>query len=298
MSNFWSGWIIAIVLINLIGCLSLLWWTREQSGDIPLGQSMGHAFDGIEEINNPMPHWWLNLFYFTIAFAFIYLALYPGFGKFKGMLGWTSENQWQLEVEKANNRYDAIFAEYAKVPVADLAKDPEAIAVGKRIFGNNCAVCHGSDARGAAGFPNLTDNDWIYGGTPEKIVETITGGRTSIGMPAFGAAPYSLDDASISNLAAYVMSLSGRKATAGDAAQGQQLFTAKGCVACHGPDAKGMQMMGAPNLTDNVWLYGGSEEVIKTTIAKGRKGVMPIFKEKLGDDKIHVVAAYIYSLSQ
>ncbi len=298
MSTFWSGWIIAIVLINLFGCLALLWWTREQSGDIPLGKSMGHAFDGIEEINNPMPHWWLNLFYFTIAFAFIYMALYPGMGSFKGMLGWSSTGQWELEVEKANNRYDAIFAEYAKVPVAELAKDPEAVQVGQRMFGNNCAVCHGSDARGAAGFPNLTDADWIFGGAPEKIVETITGGRQSIGMPSFAAAPYSLDEASLKNLTAYVVSLSGRKAEAGDASEGQALFTAKGCIGCHGADAKGMQMMGAPNLTDNIWLYGGTDDAIMTTIAKGRKGIMPAFKDQLSEDKIHVVAAYVYSLSQ
>lgn len=298
MSTFWSGWIIAIVFINLIGCLLLLWWTREQSGDIPLGQSMGHAFDGIEEINNPMPHWWLNLFYFTIAFAFIYMVLYPGLGSFKGMLGWTSTGQWELEVEKANNRYDAIFAEYAKVPVAELAKDPEAVQVGQRLFGNNCAVCHGSDARGATGFPNLTDADWIFGGSPEKIVETLTLGRVSIGMPSFTAAPYNLDEAGIKNLTAYVVSLSGRQPAAGDATEGQALFTAKGCAGCHGADAKGMQMMGAPNLTDNIWLYGGTEDAIMTTIAQGRKGVMPAFKEKLGDDKIHVVAAYVYSLSQ
>lgn len=295
MSTFWSGWIIAIVLINLFGCLMLLWWTRQDTGDVPMGQSMGHAFDGIEEINNPMPHWWLNLFYFTIAFAFIYLALYPGFGSFKGMLGWTSTGQWELEVEKANNRYDAIFAEYAKVPVEELAKDSEAIQIGQRLFGNNCAVCHGSDARGAIGFPNLTDKDWLYGGTPEKITETVTGGRQSIGMPAFAE---QVGEDGVKNLAAYVVSLSGRQPTVGNAAEGQQLFTAKGCIACHGPEAKGMEMMGAPNLTDNVWLYGGTEDAVMATIAKGRKGVMPTFKDQLGNDKIHVIATYIYSLSQ
>lgn len=295
MSTFWSGWIIAIVVINLLGCLLLLWWTRTGKDDVPLGQSMGHSFDGIEEINNPMPHWWLNLFYFTIAFSFIYLALYPGFGNFKGLLGWTQTGQWELEVEKANNRYNAIFSEYAKVPVAELSKDTEAIQVGQRLFGNNCAVCHGSDARGAAGFPNLTDGDWIFGGSTEKIVETITGGRQSIGMPAFAE---QVGEEGVKNLTAYVLSLSGRQSSVGNVAEGQQLFASKGCLACHGADGKGMQMMGAPNLTDNTWLYGGSEEIVMTTIAKGRKGVMPAFKEKLGDDKIHVIASYIYSLSQ
>lgn len=298
MSTFWSGWIIAIVLINLLGCLALLLWTRQDSGDVPMGESMGHAFDGIEEINNPMPHWWLNLFYFTIAFAFIYFVLYPGFGSFKGVLGWTSTGQWELEVEKANNRFDVIFAEYAKVPVTELAKDPEAVQVGQRLFGNNCAVCHGADARGSMGFPNLTDKDWLFGGTPEKIIETITKGRQSIGMPAFGAAPYNLDETGIKNLMAYVVSLSDRKPIFGDAVAGKQLFTEKGCMACHGADGRGMEMMGAPNLADNVWLYGGTENAIMTTLQHGRKGVMPAFGEKLGDDKIHVVAAYVYSLSQ
>ncbi|CBL44779.1 Cytochrome c oxidase cbb3-type, subunit III [gamma proteobacterium HdN1] len=298
MSNFWSGWIITIVLINLLGCLWLLWWNREQDGDTSVGKSMGHSFDGIEEINNPMPKWWLNLFYGTIIFSFIYLALYPGMGSFKGLLGWTSDGQWQLEVDKADQRYGAIFAEYAKVPVADLAKDAEAVAVGKRLFGNNCAVCHGSDARGSNGFPNLTDGDWIFGGSPENIIETITKGRTSIGMPAFTAAPYQLEDASITDLTAYLLTLSNRKANAGDAGKGGQLFAEKGCAACHGGDATGMQMMGAPNLTDNVWLYGGSEQAIHTTIAHGRKGVMPAFEGTLGSAKIHVIASYILSLSQ
>lgn len=293
-----NGWIITIVLINLLGCLWLLWFTRKQPDDhVPEGESMGHSFDGIEELNNPLPHWWLNLFYATIAFAFIYLTLYPGWGDAKGVLGWTSHGQWKSEMEKANNQYDRIFADFASESVAELAKNPEAVKIGQRLFGNNCAVCHGSDARGNAGYPNLTDGDWLYGGTPEKIVETITGGRQSIGMPSFAGAPYNLDDAGIQNLVAHVLSLSGRTAQAGDAEAGKLLYTQKGCLACHGPDGKGMQAMGAPNLTDDIWLYGGTEKSVFETIHKGRKGNMPSFKDTLGKDRIHVVATYVYSLS-
>ncbi|MFZ5601906.1 MAG: cytochrome-c oxidase, cbb3-type subunit III [Pseudomonadota bacterium] len=288
-----NGWIITIVLINLLGCLWLLWWTRKRPEDhIAEGESMGHSFDGIEELNNPLPHWWLNLFYFTIAFAFIYLTLYPGWGDAKGMLGWTSHGQWGTEVEKANNRYDRIFAEYASVPVAELAKNPEAVKIGQRLFGNNCALCHGSDARGNTGYPNLTDADWLYGGTPEKIVETVTGGRNAM-MPALGAALGG--EQGIKDVASYVLSLSGRQGS-GDATAGKAKFDMM-CAACHGPDGKGNQMLGSANLTDNIWLYGGTETAVIDTITNGRQGKMPAFKDTLGEQKIHVLAAYVYSLS-
>ena len=289
-----NGWIITIVLINLLGCLWLLWWTRKRPEDhIAEGESMGHSFDGIEELNNPLPHWWLNLFYFTIAFAFIYLTLYPGWGDAKGILGWSSHQQWETEVEKANNRYDRIFKELAAVPVAELAKNADAVKIGQRLFGNNCAVCHGSDARGNAGFPNLTDHDWLYGGTADKIVQTITGGRNGMMPPKGGA--MTLDEQGVKNVAAYVLSLSGRKGS-GDAAAGEATFKTT-CAACHGPDGKGNQFIGSANLTDNIWLYGGSEKKIIETITEGRQGKMPTFKDQLAPEKIHVLAAYVYSLS-
>jgi len=286
-----NGWIITIVLINLVGCLWLLWWTRKRPEDhIAEGESMGHSFDGIEELNNPLPHWWLNLFYFTIAFALIYLTLYPGWGDAKGVLGWTSTGQWETEVEKANNRYDRLFEEYAEVPIEELAKNPEMVKTGQRLFGNNCAVCHGSDARGNRGFPNLTDTDWLYGGTPDKIVETITNGRAGM-MPPWGAA---LGEQGVKDVTAYVMSLGGRSG-AGDAAAGEKSF-ATTCAACHGADGKGNQMLGAPNLTDDIWLYGGNEATIIETITNGRHGKMPTFKDQLSPEKIHVIAAFVYSL--
>ncbi|MEZ5505836.1 MAG: cytochrome-c oxidase, cbb3-type subunit III [Gammaproteobacteria bacterium] len=287
-----NGWIITIVLINLLGCLWLLWWTRKRPEDhIAEGESMGHSFDGIEELNNPLPRWWLNLFYLTIAFSFIYLTLYPGWGDAKGLLGWTSQNQWDMEVEKANNRYDRIFKDYADTPIEELAKDPTAVRIGQRLFGNNCAVCHGSDARGNVGYPNLTDNDWLYGGTPDQIVATIVHGRNAM-MPAKGGLPMTEQD--IVDMAAYVLSLSGRQGS-GNAEAAKPKFAV--CSACHGADAKGNQMLGGPNLTDNIWLYGGSEKSIIETLTNGRQGKMPAFKDTLSEEKIHVLAAYVYSLS-
>lgn len=287
-----NGWIITIVLINLLGCLWLLWWTRKRPEDpIKDGESLGHDFDGIEELNNPLPHWWLNLFYLTIAFAFIYLTLYPGWGDAKGILGWTSAGQWETEVQRAENQYDHLFKEYAAVEIPELAKNDEVLKTGQRLFANNCAICHGSDARGAMGYPNLTDDDWLYGGSPDKIKETITNGRSGL-MPPLGAA---LGEGGPENVTAYVLSLSGRSGS-GDVEAGKTAFNTI-CAACHGADGKGNPMLGAPNLTDNVWLYGGSEQRILETINAGRHGIMPSFKDNLTPEKIHVLATYVYSLS-
>ncbi|MAR92299.1 MAG: cytochrome-c oxidase, cbb3-type subunit III [Pseudomonadota bacterium] len=295
-TEFTQGWvngaIIAIVVINLLGCLWLLWWTRKRPEDsVAEGESLGHSFDGIEELNNPLPRWWLNLFYLTIAFAFIYLTLYPGWGDAKGLLGWTSTGQWETEVEKADNRYNRLFEEWAQVPMAELAGNAEVMKTGQRLFGNNCATCHGSDARGNMGYPNLTDDDWLYGGSPEKIKQTLINGRAGQ-MPALGPA---LGENGVENVTAYVLSLSGRSGS-GDAEAGKEKFTMM-CAACHGADGKGNQMLGAPNLTDDTWLYGGSESTIMETLNQGRQGKMPSFKDQLSPEKIHVLSAYVYSLS-
>ena len=299
MTEFTHGWvniwIIVLTLTNILGCLWLLWWTRKKRDDdhpIPEGESMGHSFDGIEELNNPLPKWWLNLFYITIAFAFIYMFLYPSWGDAKGMLNWTAVNQWEMEVQKADNQYDRLFEEYAAVPIPELINNDEVMKTGQRLFSQNCAVCHGSNARGNLGFPNLTDNDWLYGGTPEKILETLQNGRAGL-MPAH------IDilggEKAVTDVTAYVMSLSDRKGS-GDVAAGKQKFAI--CAACHGADGKGNQLLGAPNLTDNIWLYGGSEVRIIETLVNGRNGVMPSFAHTLSPEKRHVVAAYVYSLSQ
>ncbi|OFC72185.1 cytochrome-c oxidase, cbb3-type subunit III [Alteromonas confluentis] len=318
MTTFWTIWISVITLGLIIGCFFLLRWALANKTGVPEGESMGHAFDGIEEINNQLPRWWTILFYITIVWGFIYLALYPGLGAYQGLLGWKSSNQGVLsleesaqaradakeegllveydrELDKAADVYDPIFEEYAKVPVEELVNDPEAVKIGQRLFLQNCAQCHGSDARGAnVGFPNLTDDDWLYGGSGAKIKETLMLGRRPI-MPAWIDA---MGEQGIKETVAYVLSLSGREQEPEMTAlidAGKARFMV--CAACHGMDGKGNQMLGAPNLTDNVWLYGSTEQSVTDTLTYGRNGVMPSFKKTLGDDKIHVVATYVYSLS-
>nr|PIE42015.1 MAG: cytochrome-c oxidase, cbb3-type subunit III [Gammaproteobacteria bacterium] len=231
------------------------------------------------------------MFYITIAFALIYLLLFPGFGKFPGMFGWTSAGQWEREVETANNTYNRVFRDYAASSVEELAVNQEAIKVGQRLFGNNCAICHGSDAKGSKGFPNLTDTDWLYGGSADNIKTTITNGRNGAMPPMIGAIG---GEQGAKDVAAYVLSLSGRQGS-GNAEAGKAKFMV--CGGCHGMDGKGNQAIGAPNLTDDTWLYGNTEAHIIEAISKGRGGVMPAFKEQLSPEKIHVIAAYVYSLS-
>lgn len=302
MSSFWSGWILILSVGNLLACLWLVWWSvKKRPGEANAGDVTGHTWDGdLQEYNNPLPRWWLWLFYGTLIFAGVYMALYPWV--WDGVLGWTSADkslskggvvsQYESEVQKANDTYGPIYAKYRAVAVVDLAKDAEANGMGKRLFLTYCMQCHGSDAQGAAGFPNLSDKDWQWGGTPEQIQATITAGRTAA-MPTHAQ----LGEEAIGNVAAYVMSLSGRQADATKVEAGKGVFTSAGCIACHGPDAKGNPMLGAPNLTDNTWLYGASEGVIKKTITGGRNGVMPAHKDLLGEDKIHLLTAYVYSLS-
>ncbi|PCJ45093.1 MAG: cytochrome-c oxidase, cbb3-type subunit III [Moraxellaceae bacterium] len=293
MSSFWSTWITCIVLLNIFGCLWLLWWAgRKHDNDVAEGKELKHSFDGIIVIHNAMPRWWKVMFYATIVFSLAYLALYPGLGSFKGAIGWTSIKQWEHEIEKADNRYNRIFADYAKIGIEELAKDPEAVKVGQRLFGNNCSVCHGSDAHGAIGFPNLTDTDWLYGGDPETIKSSITHGRIG-NMPAMAAAIG--DETAIIDVAAHVLRLSGRKGS-GNAEAGKANFAL--CIACHGPDANGNKTLGAPNLTDNVWLHGRDEASIVATITTGKSGAMPAFRNALSEEKIHVLSAYVYSLSK
>ncbi|MCB1724805.1 MAG: cytochrome-c oxidase, cbb3-type subunit III [Gammaproteobacteria bacterium] len=306
MSPFWSVWIIVLTVANILGCLWLIRWTmRKRADESAQGDVTGHTWDGdLQEYNNPLPRWWLWLFYITLVFAAVYLALYPGLGSFKGFFGWSSGNtlsadsgsQYSGEMAKAAEKYDPIYKQFAAVAVADLAAKPEyqeARAMGKRLFLTYCMQCHGSDAGGSRGFPNLTDADWLWGGTPEQIQASITNGRMGV-MPAHAH----LGDEKIDQVATYVMSLSGRNVDAAKATAGKETFMSAGCIGCHGLDAHGNQALGAPNLTDNTWLYGGSEGAIKQTIANGRNGVMPPHKDLLGDEKVHLLTAYVYSLSQ
>lgn len=286
-----SLYIMLIVVLNIAGCWWLLEWTKNLKTDETNGK-VNHSYDNIEEYNNPLPRWWLYLFYITIVFSIVYLVLYPGFGHFKGLLGWTQVNQYEAEVSKVNETIAPLYAELNARPIAELARDPKALAIGQRLFGNNCALCHGSDAKGSPSFPNLTDNDWLYGGTPELIKQSILHGRMGA-MPAFKE---SLDEPTRIGLRHYTLALSGRDHDRQLAAAAANTFGTL-CAACHGQDGKGNQLLGAPNLTDKIWLYGGSHAAIADTINHGRNGQMPSFESALGEERVHILAAYIYSLS-
>lgn len=296
MTSFWSIWVSAIILGSIFGCLWLIYITRKsQPFNDTTEKTMGHAFDGIEEYDNPMPKWWLWLFIGTCIYALGYLVVYPGLGNYQGYgEGWSSKGQWEKEMADGEAKYGHIFSGYAAKPIVELANDPEAMKVGQRLFANNCAVCHGSAGKGALGFPNLTDDDWLYGGEPDTIKQTILNGRNGQ-MPAKGLNP-AMTTSDISDLTNYLVSFSGRDHDQKAAERGQAMF-ATACSACHGADAKGMQAVGAPNLTDNTWLYGATPAKITQTITHGRAGVMPAQKDKLGEDKVHLLAAYVYSLS-
>ena len=255
----------------------------------------GHTWDGLEEFNNPLPRWWLWMFYVTLIFGLIYLVLYPGLGSFKGILGWTQENQHAAEVQKADEKYGPVFAQFASLSVEELAGNDEALKIGGRLYANYCAMCHGSDAKGGAGFPNLADNDWQWGGSPEQIKSSILNGRNAV-MPASVALLGG--EQGVNEVTAYVLSLSGRDVDATMAEAGKAKFTTAACVGCHGMDGTGNQALGAPNLTDKTWIYGSSEAAVRHSIANGRNGVMPAHRDFLGEDKSHLLTAFIYSLSK
>ncbi len=299
MTTFWSGWIIVLTALNIVGCWWLIRWTmKKRAGESSEGDVTGHTWDSdLQEYNNPLPRWWLYLFYITLVFAVVYLVLYPGMGTWKGVLGWSSHgSQYEGEMAAASAKYDPIYKQYAAVAIADLATGDEyqdARDMGKRLYLTYCMQCHGSDAGGSRGFPNLTDDDWQYGGSPEAILASIANGRNGI-MPAYAH----LDETSTGQLAEFVLSLTDRSTDTAGAEAGKAAFIANGCAGCHGADGKGNQLIGAPNLTDAYWLYGASPSMIVKTIKGGRNGVMPAHKELLGDDKVHILAAYTYSLSK
>ena len=303
MTTFWSTYISVLTIGSLIGLTWLLLATRKGQSNNTTDETMGHSFDGIEEYDNPLPKWWFWLFVGTLAFSVGYLILYPGLGNWKGILpgyenGWTGANEWQKEMDKADARFGPIFAKYAAMPVEEVAKDPQALKMGSRLFASNCSVCHGSDAKGAFGFPNLTDNDWRWGGEPETIKTTIMSGRHGV-MPAWAEV---IGDQGVADVAAFVVSkLDGRTLPEGakaDVENGQKIFAAN-CVACHGPEGKGTPAMGAPNLTQpQAFIYGSSFAQLQQTIRYGRQGQMPAQAEIQGNDKVHLLAAYVYSLSQ
>lgn len=293
-SNFWPVFITAISLLGIFGCALLLWLTSKVKIASPNGDNTsGHVWDEtLREMNNPLPRWWVWMFIITIIFALFYLAAYPGLGSYAGKLGWTEVNQYEKEMTNANKALEPLYARFAAMPTEELANNKEAKAIGERLFMNNCSQCHGSDAKGSRGFPNLTDHDWLHGGSPAKIEETITGGRIGV-MPPIAAAVGTEDD--VKNVANYVLSLSGSKHDAARAALGKEKFVI--CAACHGPEGKGNTDIGSPNLTDNIWLHGAGEANIIKRINEGKINQMPAQEGKFSPAQIHVLAAYVWGLS-
>lgn len=292
-SNFWSIYISSITVVGILACLLLLWFSGKAKAMTANDNTTGHVWDGdLREMNNPLPRWWVWLFVITIVFAFAYLAMYPGLGSFGGKLGWTEISQYQAEIEKGNKEVAPLYAKFAAMTPEDMSRDPQAQAIGERLFMNNCSQCHGSDAHGGKGFPNLTDADWLHGGTPDKIIETITQGKMGQ-MPVMAAAVGTSDD--VKNVANYVLSLSGSAHDSVRAALGKPKFAA--CAACHGADGKGNQALGAPNLTDDNWLHGYGEAAIMAIVNNGKVSQMPAQGEKLTQAQIKVLASYVWGLS-
>lgn len=293
VSNGWAVFVAAVTVLSLIACLALLVIAsrrRVMADD----NTTGHVWDvDLKEMNNPLPRWWMWLFVATVVFAAVYLAFYPGLGANPGTLKWTSAGQYEAEQAKARAAMAPVYAKYTSMPAEDLARDAQAMGIGERLFLNNCAGCHGSNARGSKGFPNLTDGDWLYGGTHDIIKTSITNGRNGV-MPSMAAALGSADD--VRNVAHYVLSLSDSPHDSIKAQAGKAKFGV--CAACHGQDGKGNQALGAPNLTDKVWLHGFGEAAIVQAITQGKNNAMPAQASRLTPEQIHVLAAYVWNLSQ
>jgi len=316
MTTFWSLYVTVLTLGTLIALVWLLFSTRRGQRSDTTEETVGHAFDGIEEYDNPLPRWWFMLFIATILFALGYLSLYPGLGNWTGLLpgyqyldndthrqfsdgktGWTAAHEWEKEMASAQARFGPLYAKFAAMPIEEVAKDPQALKMGGRLFANNCSLCHGSDAKGAFGYPNLTDDDWRWGGTPAAIEATILGGRHAV-MPAW--API-IGNQGVEDVSAFITTQLHHRPLPADApadpAKGAKIF-ATTCVACHGPEGKGNPAMGAPNLTrPQAFIYGSSFAQLQQTIRYGRQGQMPAQEVLQGKDKVHLLAAYVYSLS-
>ena len=292
-SGFWT-WFISITTIASIIFLFifLIKLSKKKAGDET--QKMDHVWDGnLQELNTPLPRWWLYSFIFTIFWGAGYLVFYPGLGSYAGILNWTQANQLEKEMKVANETYGPLYEQFKNTDITKLAEDDAALKVGERLYASYCTTCHGSDARGARGYPNLRDDDWLYGGEPENIKTTIMQGRQAA-MPAWGKI---LSDEDVFNVVSYVEQLAGRTVDDMHASLGKEIYN-KNCIACHGAEGKGNFMFGAPNLTDDIWLYGGSQKKIMESVQLGRNGKMPPHKEFLGEAKVHILSAYIYSLSE
>jgi cytochrome c oxidase cbb3-type subunit III len=292
-TDFWSVYVAGLSLVSILACLLLLWVTARKKVVPQADNTTGHVWDDdLREMNNPMPRWWMWLFVVSVVFSLLYLVAYPGLGSYPGELAWSTRGEYASEVEQANRELAPLYAQFTAKKAEDLAGDGNAMAIGERLFMNNCAQCHGSDARGSKGFPSLADADWLYGGAPDKIRETIAQGRRGQ-MPPMAAAVGTPDD--VKNVAHYVLSLSNGPHDSVRAQLGKSKFTA--CAACHGMDGKGNPAMGAPNLTDDVWLHGWGEQAIIGMVNNGKMNEMPAQVGKLTDAQIQVLAAYVWGLS-
>jgi cytochrome c oxidase cbb3-type subunit 3 len=293
ISHFWSDYVAVLSLLSIAGCVLLLWLTARKRVAADADNTTGHVWDeDLREANNPLPLWWVGLFVLTIAFGLAYLAIFPGLGSFKGQSDWTSRAEYDTEVARATRELAPVYDRYATLPAEEVARDPQARAIGERLFMNNCAQCHGSDARGSKGFPNLTDKDWLHGGAPDKIVETITKGRVGT-MPPMAAAVGTPDD--VKNVANYVLSLSGEPHDSLRAGLGKPKFTA--CAACHGIGGVGNEALGAPRLNDKIWLHGYGEAAIVQMINEGKHNVMPAQEGRLTEAQIKLLASYVWAFS-
>lgn len=299
MNSAWSWYVVALVALNIVGCVWLLWWTaRRRPGD-PAPEDTSHVWDGdLTEYNKPLPRWWINLFYLTIVFGIGYFAWYGGLGGFKGYEGWSSADEHAQEKTREHAKLAKTFSKYEGKPLPELAQDPQALLLGRSIFSNTCATCHGSSAQGANGYPNLSDNIWHWGGSPEQVLQTVQDGRDGV-MPPWGTVLTSMEGPDAPEyVVAYLRTLPNPEYLRNDylAGRGKKLFEGV-CAACHGVDGKGNQELGAPDLTDNYWMYGSSKDSLLKTINEGRHGQMPAHGPLLGDTRARLVAAYVWSLS-
>ena len=297
MTSFTDGFWNMLIFVGSVGGIVVLFlFVKAYSADRRSGdpvESTGHTWDGdLEELNNPLPRWWLNMFYITLLWGVVYLLLYPGVGTHSMLLGWSQVKQYEEEIAAANEIYGPLYERFVSEDIAVVARDTGAVKMGRRLFLNYCAGCHGSDAGGFPGFPNLRDSDWLHGGSPQAIKTSILEGRNGV-MPAWGAG---VGEEGVKNLTQYVLKLNGRQADEAAAQAGQEIFTAL-CTSCHGQGGTGNEALGGPNLTNKVWLYGGSPKAIESSIANGRQGQMPAHADFLGEAKSHLLAAYVYSLT-
>ncbi|MDH3614984.1 MAG: cytochrome-c oxidase, cbb3-type subunit III [Gammaproteobacteria bacterium] len=295
MPAFWHWFVAAGTILFVIWCAWLISWSAKQGPqNVADDDVVGHKWDGdLEEWNKPAPKWWLYLYFITIAWAVGYMIAYPGLGSWKGTLGWSQQGQYESEMQAAASRYEPIYEKFAAMNFAELAKNAEANQLGKSLYASYCTTCHGSDARGATGYPNLTDGDWLWGNSEAALTTTLSNGRTAA-MPVL--APALGGDQGVDNMVKYVRSLSGLAEADADAMSAKPMFIAL-CSACHTAEGTGNQIFGAPNLADDIWLYGSSEDAVRTTIVQGRNGVMPAHGELLGENRTKILAAYIFSLS-